>query len=60
MNREAWTEKRSAKSAEEYVAQLRAWLPVYPDNVTVELVSIDGQTKTGRQRFTIRLEKDAK
>jgi hypothetical protein len=55
-----WTEKRSAKDVEEYMRGLRDSLPLYPGNVTVELVSVeDGETKSGRKRFTIRLERDA-
>jgi len=59
MNRMHWYETRTALDPEAYIAGLRTALPLYPGNVTVVMVAVIGTTKSGRKRFTIRLEKDA-
>jgi hypothetical protein len=52
-----WTEQRSAKDAEAYVRRLHDAMRTLGwggKHYVVDLVSIDGTTASGRQRFTVR------
>lgn len=61
MAQKSWTEQRTAKDPEAFVRDLHAagqTLGWGGEPFAVELVSTeDGQTKSGRRRFTIRITK---
>lgn len=52
---EEWTEQRTAKDPERYVARLNArWADL---GVSAEIVSVDGVTASGQKRYTVRFRK---
>lgn len=50
-----FTQTQTAKDPADHVARMNASYAADPRGFTFELVSIDGETKTGRKRYTVRI-----
>lgn len=50
-----YEQERVAKDPEDYVRRLNAAFRKYRENAHAEVVSVNGETKTGMKRYTVRI-----
>jgi hypothetical protein len=50
-----WTDKRTAKDPYDYVRRINQTFSSDPRGYTFTVESIDGETKTGQKRYTMRV-----